>query len=183
MTLDDYLEGVNRTWKKDDGLAEVEHCNFSFIEETGEIAGWYKKLICYGADPKEIAPKLKGEFGDLLYYLVKMGEISDCMMRIESRFEANFKMPDVHGCDILGVLGVMAECSMKISKYTFHSEEFMENYGKLFDHLLVLIVLEGHELEDVMYGNLAKLAVRHGEGFKMDQALPANRDLKSEDDV
>ena len=183
MTLEDYLAGVNKTWKEGDGIAEVEHCNFAFIEETGEIAGWYKRLICYGTDPEEVAPKLKGEFGDLLYYLVKMGELSDCMMRIESRFEATFQMPDVHGCDILGVLGVMAKCAQTLTKYTFHSKQFINAYGKLFDHLLVLIVLEGHTLEDIMYSNLAKLAVRHGDSFKDNQAMPGNRDLRTEDDA
>ena len=183
MTLEDYLQGVNKTWKKDDTLKEVEHCNFAFIEEVGEIAGWYKKKIAYGADADKIAPKLKGEFGDLLYYMVKMGELSDCMMRIETRFEDTFEMPSVEGADILGVLAVLADSAAAITKYTFHSEEFMEHYGKLFDHTLVLIHLEGHTLEDIMYTNLAKLAVRHGDDFNMDSILPENRDLKSEDNA
>ena len=46
-------------------------------EEAGEIAGWYKKYVLRG-NPTGVFSRddLKGELGDLLYYLTRMSNIN-----------------------------------------------------------------------------------------------------------
>lgn len=46
-------------------------------EEAGEIAGWYKKFVLRGNPVGNFSREdLKGELGDLLYYLTRMANIN-----------------------------------------------------------------------------------------------------------
>lgn len=43
-------------------------------EEAGEIAGWYKKYVLRGNPTQKFSEDdLKGELGDLLFYLTRLG--------------------------------------------------------------------------------------------------------------
>ena len=46
-------------------------------EEAGEIAGWYKKFVLRGNPVGNFTrDDLKGELGDLLYYLTRMANLN-----------------------------------------------------------------------------------------------------------
>ena len=46
-------------------------------EEAGEIAGWYKKFVLRGNPTGNFSREdLKGELGDLLYYLTRMANLN-----------------------------------------------------------------------------------------------------------
>lgn len=46
-------------------------------EEAGEIAGWYKKYVLRGNPTEKFSrDDLKGELGDLLYYLTRMANLN-----------------------------------------------------------------------------------------------------------
>lgn len=51
---------------------DLNYCVIALNEEAGEIAGWYKKAILRGNPTgKYTQEDLKGELGDLLYYLTR----------------------------------------------------------------------------------------------------------------
>ena len=49
------------------------YCVVAINEEAGEIAGWYKKFVLRGnITGKHQESDLKGELGDVLYYLTRL---------------------------------------------------------------------------------------------------------------
>ena len=73
MNLAEYKTEINKTWKTNPGMGDYEHCLVGIMEEAGELAGWYKKANYYGLGmTEEVSRGLKGELGDLFYYLTKM---------------------------------------------------------------------------------------------------------------
>lgn len=67
MTNSEFAQHVKDHTKYDMDLAYVV---VALNEEAGEVAGWYKKAI-YRKNPKYTPDDLKGEFGDILYYLYR----------------------------------------------------------------------------------------------------------------
>lgn len=54
---------------------DLNYCVIALNEEAGEIAGWYKKAILRGNPTgKYTQDDLKGELGDLLYYLTRAAQ-------------------------------------------------------------------------------------------------------------
>ena len=46
-------------------------------EEAGEIAGWYKKFVLRGNPTgKRTRDELKGEIGDVLFYLTRLAQLN-----------------------------------------------------------------------------------------------------------
>lgn len=154
------------------------------LEEVGEISGWYKKHLGYGR-PKEgkILTGLKEEFGDLMYYLVKLGEITDMLDILEPRFEDTYELPTADNINYVACMAEMAHFANDLMLSSEHSVDFVEAYANMFDHLTLLMSVEGFDMEDIQFSNLAKLNVRHGEGFKDEQAIPQDRDKDAENEA
>ncbi len=184
MKYNDYLAGVNKTWKTADGLIEFTHCRLAILEEVGEISGWYKKHFGYGR-PKEgkIKTGLKEEFGDLLYYLTKISELSRCESVLEGRFEDDWDTGSVDGFEPAAALADLAGYSTTLIVHSFFSGEFVQALAGSFDILNLFIKYEGFDLEDIQLSNLRKLEVRHGDSFKDKQALPSDRNKDAENEA
>lgn len=189
MNLKEYQVAVNSTWKENDAPTDLLHCRYALIEEVGEIAGWYKKHYGYGLAKKDgIKTGLKEEFGDLLYYLVKTADITGTNAMIELNFDKMAEIEDGEVIvesyqDIISVVAEMSKCAVAIVRYSQHNGKFLRALAELTDMLFYLILEEGWMLEDIQLSNLAKLKVRHGKAFDQTQALPANRDKSSENNV
>jgi NTP pyrophosphatase (non-canonical NTP hydrolase) len=49
---------------------DMVYCTIALNEEAGEVAGWYKKFVLRGNPVGNLThDDLKGELGDVLYYL------------------------------------------------------------------------------------------------------------------
>lgn len=153
------------------------------MEEPGEIAGWYKKQFGYGQPREAIIVGLKGEFGDMLYYITKLAEKMNCLDVIENRFEENFEIPDTSNMDVIAALAEMSNAVVDIVQSSKHSRIFLEGISAALDLLLMLMSYEGFSLEDIQLSNLAKLEARHGDKFKDSQAIPSGRDLDAENEA
>lgn len=180
MNLTEYQEAVNKTWLSAEGITELEHCFAGIIEEVGEITGWHKKRLFYGASMESTRTQLKGEFGDLLYYIVKLGELTNQMGNVEYYFEPT-ALTEESELTSVGVLIGMTGNVYKITQSGLYSDTFRYEYEELIEGLSCLLRREGHSLEDIMESNVAKLKVRHGEAFDTAKSLPADRDILKED--
>ena len=180
MNLTEYQEAVNKTWIKAEGITELEHCFAGIIEEVGEITGWYKKHLFYGLPMSDVETQLKGEFGDLLYYIVKLGELTNQVGNIEYYFEPT-ALTEESELTSVGVLIGMTGNTYKLTQSGLYSDTFRFEYEELIEGLSCLLSREGHTLEDIMESNVAKLKSRHGASFNLDKAHPADRDLLKED--
>jgi NTP pyrophosphatase (non-canonical NTP hydrolase) len=182
----EYLAGVNKTWKQDDGLKELIHCQLAIIEEIGEIFGWYKKHFGYGKEKDtKWKAELIGELGDLLYYLTKVADISeaDVEMYYEEPFVKTVEFNDPAFGIIQPMLTRMMDNALIISRYYPTSPEFQEAVHELFEDLHILICAESFEFEDVQLKNLAKLQARHGEKFNTGSIMEEGRDRDVESKV
>lgn len=189
MKYHDYLTGVNRTWNKADGLKELSHCRLAIMEEVGEIAGWYKKHIGYGK-PKDESWKIgiKGEFGDLLFYLTKIADITGTEKEVEAFYEddigGNIEMLDeLVGVDCVSTCSSMSKLAADLVDYGYNTSDFSDSLQHLLTALRVLIHYEGYELEDIQYSNLAKLKARHGDSFNKKSIMEEGRDRAKEDEA
>jgi NTP pyrophosphatase (non-canonical NTP hydrolase) len=55
---------------------DLNYCVIAMNEEAGEIAGWYKKAVLRGNPTGKYTDEdLKGELGDLLYYLTRAASV------------------------------------------------------------------------------------------------------------
>jgi len=185
MTSKDYLQGVNKTWKKADGLVEQRHCHLALIEEVGEIAGWLKKVHGYGRPKDEkIKTELKGEFGDLLYYLFKTAEMSnnlDSLVNTIKSTESSLRERMVFKADKeYSIVYLMASIAAEVATTSYDTIEYSDALCELAELLTMLVVANGYSIEDIMYSNLAKLASRHGSSFKDTTILEEGRDREEE---
>lgn len=182
MKYTEYLEGVNRTWKKADGLQELLHCQLAIVEELGEISGCYKKHLGYGR-PKDEAwkTKLKGEFGDLIFYLTKIADITGQSSRVEHLYEIthpNMKDADVN---ILGFVSHTMTQALVFINHGISSKEFGDSLELLIESAVLLMSYEGWSLTEIQEANQRKLGVRHKDGFDDKKIIDEERDLKAED--
>ena len=181
MEFKDYLEGINRTWNKDSKKSEIDHCRLAIMEEVGEIIGWYKKIHGYKREKTdEWRTELKGEFGDLTYYLVKLFEITGETEMIEHDFKG---LSHQNLFEIEHVTS-MSRFAVQISEfhYSTNTSLFLNSMDGLWDFTRMLIVYEGFDFEDVLLSNLSKLQTRHGSDFDIDSTLEKGRDRKAETD-
>lgn len=179
MKHENYLAGVNKTWKKDDKYSELTHCRLAIVEEVGEVFGWYKKHLGY-KKPKDEAWKIgiKGELGDLLYYITKTFDIIDANELIESDFELYTEGEDLN---IMAHLTEMSRMALQLCEFSDTSFLFENSLDGLFTHLRLLIKHEGFEFEDIAISNLAKLEKRHGKSFNDKATMEEGRDREAED--
>jgi len=178
MNLKEYLSGINNTWKTDTRTNELAHCEMALVEEIGEIAGWYKKHLFFGVPKEKLIINLKGEFGDLLYYIVKYSELLNNTNYLNSTLNRNKLTKDVN------VTKELSKMTHSLSTILKAGEGFsMTNIAlnDVADSLTMLILNEGWTVEEIMKSNLAKLKVRYGELFNPIQADPNQRNLKLED--
>lgn len=179
MEFKDYLEGINRTWNKDSKKSEIDHCRLAIMEEVGEIIGWYKKIHGYKREKTdEWKTELKGEFGDLIYYVVKLFEILD-----ETEMIAHdFKQLSYQNVIEIEHVTAMSRFAVQASEFHNHEDkEFVLNsLDGLFDFTRMLIVYEGLDFEDVLLSNLLKLQTRHGSDFDIDATVEKGRDREAE---
>lgn len=179
MKFDDYLEGINRTWNKDDRQSEIDHCRLAIMEEVGEIIGWYKKIHGYKREKTdEWKTELKGEFGDLIYYVVKLLEILD-----ETEMIAHdFKQLSYQNVIEIDHVTLMSRFAVQISEFHNHEEKelILNSLDGLFDFTRILIAYEGLDFEDVLLSNLLKLQTRHGSDFDIDSTVEKGRDREAE---
>lgn len=60
------------------GYIDPNYCVIAINEEAGEIAGWYKKAILRGNPTGQLTEDdLKGEMGDVLFYLTVLAQHMD----------------------------------------------------------------------------------------------------------
>jgi len=179
MEQSQYLEGVNKTWKSIDHPTDLKHCKLAIFEEIGEIAGWYKKHVGYGR-PKneEWKTGIKGEFGDLLYYLTKFAELTDKLETL-SRVAPFNVFDNVE--DYVKKINEMYECATTIVTYSEHTDEFENALMDLSEKLFELIEHEEFSLEEIQICNLAKLQKRHGAKFNEAAAMESGRNRIEED--
>lgn len=184
MDFKDYLDGINRTWKKDTYDKEIAHCLLAIGEEIGEIAGWYKKVIGFG-NPKDIEWKknLIGEFGDLLYYLTKYSQLINKLYLVEHYFEENAEKNVILDPDIVGIMSDLEHDSSVLKRISKHNIEIVETLNSLFTGLTTLMQLENVSMEYVQLSNLRKLKVRHPDGYNEASSKEEGRDRDAELDV
>lgn len=73
MTNEEFFTHVKDNAKYD---MDMDYVVIALNEEAGEIAGWYKKFILRGNPGARLTwDDLKGEAGDLLYYLVRLCQL------------------------------------------------------------------------------------------------------------
>ena len=157
------------------------------MEEVGEIIGWYKKIHGYKREKtNEWRTELKGEFGDLIYYVVKLLEILD-----ETEMIAHdFKQLSYQDIIEINHLTYMSRCAVQISEFVeMEKDKFdqrplnaliLNSLDGLFDFTRMLIVYEGLDFEDVLLSNLLKLQTRHGSDFDIDSTVEKGRDREAE---
>ena len=73
MTPTEFEAHVN-DFAKD--YTDLNYCVIALNEEAGEVAGWYKKAVLRGnVTGKYTDDDLKGELGDVLYYLTRAARL------------------------------------------------------------------------------------------------------------
>jgi NTP pyrophosphatase (non-canonical NTP hydrolase) len=179
MTHKEYLNNCLKTFKEDDLMSQVDHCKFGIIGEIGEITEWYKKIYGYKKDKtEEWKTEIKGEFGDLLYYLTVASNL----------FNAEGIVPYLDGVHTkrdndnteLYIITQMLEDANKVALSSIHNPYLDSLICNILVNLRVLINREGFSLFEVMESNIKKLEVRHGEGFKQEATEEINRDREKE---
>jgi len=179
MKHEDYLKGVNITWKHDDKYSELMHCRLAILEEVGEIVGWYKKIHGYkGEKSEEWKIGIKGEFGDLLYYLVKIADITDNSDLLDRYFFD--KLPAIDLNEVTHV-AQMSGTALRILEDSDISHQYGTLIHNLFKLLVQLMIHEGFEFEDIAVSNLKKLEKRHGSSFNIDATMESGRNREEED--
>jgi NTP pyrophosphatase (non-canonical NTP hydrolase) len=180
LTQEQYLQGVNRTWKKGEGLQELTHCLWAIDEEIGEISGWMKKIYGYGR-VKDEAWKIEvmGECGDLCYYVTKLAELTDNLDEIGALFnkEIEMKILKINNFNLLCEIRTHSQALLTTNPLC---DEFAEALCNLSEVLAILCEHEGFEMQDILLSNLAKLEKRHGNGFKDSAAVESGRDRSAE---
>lgn len=195
MTYDEYLVEVNKTWKNDSVPNMQIHAKLALLEETGEIAGWYKKHHGYGR-PKDEKWKaeLKGEFGDLLYYIVKYTdlylankpEIEDLKSFFTDKGLRESKLIYTNAQDVvdsIGHIGIFLNILTKShAGIPLRSSARSHYLFGILIHLNALIEEEGWTLEEIQESNIAKLRARHGMKFSENAIFEKgrNRDVETE---
>jgi len=174
--LKEYLSGVNRTWKGDTRDNEMSHCKVGILEEIGEITGWYKKRLYYGLNNDKVKVGLKGEFGDLLYYLVKYSELLDNTDYLNVSLNT-----DEVSTNIMREITDMSKNVTIILELGEGYSMTMIAMGNVATALVKLINAEGWSIEDIAHSNLTKLKIRHGDLFDPIQIDPNQRNLELED--
>jgi len=168
MKYHEYLTGVNRTWKKDDGLKQLTHCQFAIVEEVGEIFGWYKRHYGYGQErDAKWQAEFVGELGDLLFYITKTADLAG--FDIELYYEDDYSnvVPTVEPllCNVQPLMVRMMDTALILNTAHIVSNEFQGALLSLIEDLHQVIKMEGFDLEEVQIKNLAKLSTRHGNSF------------------
>ena len=177
MNLKEYQAEINKTWKTNPGIRDYEHCLVGVMEEAGEIAGWYKKAIYYGIGmTEEISRGLKGELGDLLYYTVKLMEITQLEEHVFDDVE--ILSPEATNFKLLVALN---EATYEVTNNVHSTVSFANHVNWIVSIINEMSKREGWSLNDIMYSNIAKLKHRHGSDFDIDKAEPSNRDIVGED--
>lgn len=76
MNWDEYQKHVADLWMENpDPVKNIDHCVFGLLEETGEVAGLFKRLHRGDNGGAMNQDKLTKEMGDVIYYWTKL-----CMM-------------------------------------------------------------------------------------------------------
>jgi NTP pyrophosphatase (non-canonical NTP hydrolase) len=183
MKYEEYLKGVNSTWKKDDGLVEVAHCKIAIKEEIGELFGWYKQI--YGYKKKRTKPwrnNVLGEIGDLLYYNTKLSDLANISLEVEDVFLPTYTTI-LDFTTELQLLDEMMATALVISTEDVSSSKFEDASYNLFELVHQLILVLGFDLEEVQLANLAKLEKRHGKGFNQKATSEECRDRDAEEEA
>ena len=55
---------------------DLNYAVIALNEEAGEVAGWYKKAVLRGNLVGLTRDDLKGELGDVLYYLTRLAQLN-----------------------------------------------------------------------------------------------------------
>ena len=81
---------------------DLNYCVIAMNEEAGEVAGWYKKAVLRGNPTGKFTDDdLKGELGDLLYYLTRAAQVKGWSLaevmafnkaKLDARRAANMKI-------------------------------------------------------------------------------------------
>lgn len=73
MTRSEYEQYVTGQCKE---YVNEPYLVIAINEEAGEIAGWYKKAVLRGNPTGKYTPDdLKGEIGDVLFYLTRLAQL------------------------------------------------------------------------------------------------------------
>jgi DNA-binding XRE family transcriptional regulator len=181
MKLQDYLKGVNKTFKHDTPDKEFLHCAIAIPEEIGEIMGWLKKHYGYGKDKDDRWIKeVTLELGDLLYYTCKMAEISGNELLIADFFDQEIEVEETGlSHEVVYTARTLRECS-----HLVEANPISDNVKGIVTNLMyfILTFADGNDIdfEDIQISNLGKLQKRHGDSFNENSILEEGRDREAE---
>lgn len=162
--LIDYINFTSSTWnKKSDPRLNVQHAILGLIDECGEIAGWYKKVIGY--DQKFQPNQQILEIGDYLFYLVRFCE--DLGLFDDMRF-VNQVENEINSLNVTVDRSLTyADHSMILVKNTFQMTDSFNKFDVKFYVISTIATLRIHarlcgtNLPNVALANRKKLNERH----------------------
>jgi NTP pyrophosphatase (non-canonical NTP hydrolase) len=180
ITYSQYLKGVNKTWRKQDTLTDIFHCSLGIIGELGEIADWYKKNIGYGRPKDENwYAEVKGELGDVIYYIVKLGELAE-----SNAIKDNFGVEADTSCNsIFPIITKAMEDAVGTISHSSFTVEFQNLLAETFLTVKAIAAFENIEFDDILISNLAKLEKRHGSSYNEKSSYEAGRNRDNELDA
>lgn len=76
MNFNYYQEKTRETAEYDKDIA-VLYCGLGLIDEATEISGPLKKFLRKDFDKEELHRRIKGELGDVLWYLARLADEMD----------------------------------------------------------------------------------------------------------
>jgi hypothetical protein len=181
MRLHVYLNGVNKTFKKDTPDKELLHCCLGITTELGEILDLMKKHYCYGVPKDDKWDKeLALEIGDLVYYITKMAELTDNLDSIEKFFEG-LEIPDHISIpkEIPYAISIL-EDSCSLYNYSSICAEFEEKIPSIMLFAIGVAKINDINFDSTLFTNLRKLETRHGSSFKIETSFEDGRDRAKE---
>jgi NTP pyrophosphatase (non-canonical NTP hydrolase) len=83
---------------------DIPYCIIALNEEAGEAAGWFKKMVLRGNPTGKLSTDdLKGELGDVLFYLTRLA--SHYGWSLDDVMEFNRRKLDKRSLDRTAVIG------------------------------------------------------------------------------
>lgn len=80
MRLSEYQSAAMKTAVFPEEVGQI-YTITGLLNETGELAGAFKKFLRGDYGPEELRTRLRGEIGDVLWYLAAICEVNDLSLQ------------------------------------------------------------------------------------------------------
>lgn len=191
MNFKDYCESTTRTFNYQTDSIDLTHCVFGMVEEVGEIAGKFKKIIGYGHKISKTG--ILEEVGDFMFYfcmlfnLLGVEKIDEEEMSgkdIVARFNGLISSIQRPTIVTKGELHSIA-LSKVVSALISHIEEGNSNYIiATMENTIIIVNLLcgslGKTMSKVLESNVDKLKVRYPDKFNIKGTHEEGRDREEE---